>query len=588
MDVYVRDSGGSRQEQSTDQQLRQVQTFCNEFGLQLRHRFIDEAKSGGTVAGRDEFNRMLALYEHEDQRPGGLLLWNYARFARDIDDAQLNKIIIRRWGIVIHSLNDSVPEGDYGRFIEFFIDMSNEEKRKQTSIDARRGLRELVQKYGCVPGPAPRGMLRERVEIGTHRDGSPRIAHRWIPDPETAPLVLKAFQMRAAGQSLGQIHKETRLYGSINSFATFWRNKIYIGILEFGDDLVIENYCAPIVPRELWERVREMQKKFSRFGQFKTPGSVTHPRRANSRFLLSGLLRCAHCGSAMYGHSSMQRNGHYLDDYNCPRAHRKRDCTRKRIPRQLIEDKILSIIRDLILVPDNLAAVQAELAANQADQLVEQTKREKEISRELGKIRRQINNVMDAIAESKHSPSLLKRLADLESKLADLRQRQSDLAMTALRPVPVMSPARLQTIIEKMNATLAHGSHEKKQALLRNLIDHIDIRREPDGLHGTLYYFYPPEPNLGSSGGDTVPTSHNPLGPLMRAVGIARRSCAIIANIKVRAGVVGHPDSEKGKQGGSPSRRKRDAIRTELACIPAREAALVNGSSQRRERPLQR
>jgi DNA invertase Pin-like site-specific DNA recombinase len=510
-----------RQEQSTSQQLRQVQEFCAHYGFQLRHRFIDEAKSGGSTAGRDEFNRMMALYEHEDQRPHGLLLWNYARFARDIDDAQLNKIVIRKWGIQIHSLNDSVPEGDYGRFIEFFIDMSNEEKRKQTSVDARRGLRELVERYGCVPGTPPRGFTRERIHIGAHRDGSPRYAHKWVPDRDTSPLVLKAFQMRAAGNSLGQIHKETHLYGSINSYATFWPNKLYIGILEFGD-LVIENYCTPIVPRELWDKVHEMQKKFSRFGQF-NKGSLTHPRRINSRFLLSGLLRCSHCESTLYGHSSKQRNGKIMDDYSCPRAHRKRDCTRKRVPRPLIEDHVLALLRDVILHPKNLQSVRTILNAGQSERLAAQESQDKLLSRQLGKIRRQITNVTDAIAERKHSPALLKRLAELEAQENELTQKQTDLALTALHPLPEIPPAVLQRILEEIKTTLTSGTYEQKRTILRGLIDHIDIRKEPDGLHGKLWYYYPPEstPPTPSTNGPAVSTRRSPVGAQSKTAFIA-------------------------------------------------------------------
>lgn len=503
VDAYIRDSGGERQEQSTDQQSRSIQAYCAKYGLQLRHHFIDAAKSGGTTAGRDQFNHMLALYQDPDARPNGLLLWNYARFARDIDDAQLNKIIIRKWGITIHSLNDSIPEGDYGRFIEFFIDMSNEEKRKQTSIDARRGLRELVEHYGCVPGTPPRGITRQRIHIGTHRDGTPRYGHKWIPDPDVAPLVLQAFQMRAAGNSLGQIHKATHLYGSINSYATFWPNKIYIGILEFGDDLVIENYCTPILPLELWDKVRAVQKRFSKAGQFQ-PGSTTHPRRANSRFLLSGLLRCHHCGSSLYGHSAKQRNGNYIDDYSCPRAHRKRDCTRRRIPRPLIEEHVIKLLRDVILDPANLQAVQHLLSTSQAERLAEQTRQEKLLSHELGKVRRQLTNVTDAIAERKHSPALLKRLTELESLETDLLQKQRDLAATGLQPIPNIPPALLNALLDNIQTTLDSGTHEQKQAILRGLIDHIDIRREDDGLHGKLWYFYPP---------DTVSSHRSPLGP---------------------------------------------------------------------------
>ena len=105
---------------------------------------------------------------------------------------------MRKRGIIIHSLTDPIPEGSYGHIVEVLIDISNEEKKRQTSRDAKRGLRELVEKHGCVPGTPPRGFMREPVEIGIRRDKSVRIAHRWVPDPEWIPRIQQAFKMRAA------------------------------------------------------------------------------------------------------------------------------------------------------------------------------------------------------------------------------------------------------------------------------------------------------------------------------------------------------------------------------------------------------
>ncbi len=53
--------------------------------------------------------------------------------------------------------------------------------------------------------------------------------------------------------------------------------------------------------------------------------------------------------------------------------------------------------------------------------------------------------------------------------------------------------------------------------------------------------------------------------------------CGIICKtLKVTAGVVGHPVSEKGKRGGSPSFVSNGNTWTELACPLERETALVN------------
>jgi site-specific DNA recombinase len=253
--AYLRDSGGDTQDRSISRQLEAITAYCKTHGLKLVHVWKDEAKSGTTTAGRDDFTRMNRQVDTAENLPQGLLLWNYARFSRDLDDAQYYKSNIRRAGILIHSLTDPVPDGPYARFVETLIDISNEERSRQTSIDARDGLRSIVQQ-GAVPGTPPRGFKRQPMVTVNPRTGEERRNHRWVWDKKLLPQVRKAFKMRAAGATLFEIHKSTRLYGALNSYKTFFTNPLYIGILEFGD-LVIEGYCEPMIDMDTWNAVQE-------------------------------------------------------------------------------------------------------------------------------------------------------------------------------------------------------------------------------------------------------------------------------------------------------------------------------------------
>ena len=58
---YLRDSGGPSQEQSVDQQEKEITTYCKRNGLELVKIFRDIACSGGSVVGRDEFISMIDL-----------------------------------------------------------------------------------------------------------------------------------------------------------------------------------------------------------------------------------------------------------------------------------------------------------------------------------------------------------------------------------------------------------------------------------------------------------------------------------------------------------------------------------------------
>jgi len=508
VDTYRRDSGGTRQEQSTDQQLKQLQDYCAAHGLLLRHNFVDEAKSGGSTIGRDDFNRMIDTYRLPEQRPAGLILWNYARFARDFDNAVYYKALLRTYHITVHSLNDPVPEGDYGRIIELFIDLSNEEKRRQTSADARRGLRELVQKYGCVPGTPPRGFKRQPVTIGTHRDNTPRTAHRWVPDPDLVPTVQRAFAMRAAGQSLAAINDQTRLFGSVNSYKTFFTNRLYIGILDFGD-LVIENYCEPLIELPTWKAVQKIiQAHAERFSP--SSSGRLHPKRIASSYLLSGLAICGHCGSPLWGMTSGQRNGNHYQRYACTRAKRRRDCGFKPVPTALLEQAVLADLRVWSSDPSNLAEL-LDAERQQTAQLHDQQKSiAKKLQKELASLRRSIKRITSAISESGHSKSLLAELNELETKETNLQSRLLRARSQTPELPPPLHPDEIAKWASNLYALLSAEDRPSLRAVLNALVHSVIVTRNGQEVHAitTFKRLREPETSEPDPARHTAPTTH--------------------------------------------------------------------------------
>ena len=508
VDSYRRDSGGMKQDQSTEQQLTEIIKFCELHSLTLRHNFVDDAKSGGSTENREDFQRMINTYLSAEQRPQGLILWNYARFARDIDDAQLHKINIRRLGIVIHSLNDQIPEGNYGRFIEFFIDMSNEEKRRQTSEDAKRGLHDLVQKYGCIPGTPPRGFMREPVHIGERRDKSEHVAHKWIPDPAYKTRIKKAFQMRAEGQPLKLIHAETQLFGSANSYLTFFTNPLYKGELHYSD-LIIPDYCKPIVSKDIWDKVQLVIKELSQ--KQKTRTSKRHPRSQSGVYILSGISKCGHCGSPHYGHTSFQRNGSAYLRYACARAKRRHDCDAKMIPAKFLEDTIIENVIHFFDNPQNLINA---ITAFQQDQSAQQGRLDEELaslSQQLSTTRRNISNLTNAIAESGHSQSLLKKLKSIEAQETELLEKINKLKNQVIPPliIPTVEQARVMT--HKIGQDLKSKDRTFIRQILLGIIHEITTTREGNTIHGKITLFH----TLGGKKKDmskTVSLSSLPVG----------------------------------------------------------------------------
>jgi DNA invertase Pin-like site-specific DNA recombinase len=254
--AYLRDSGGPAQEQSVPQQETEVRAYCKRHGLALTRIFSDVGKSGGSVNQRVQFMAMLDLSEDKTIRPAGILVWNFARFSRDVDDSDYFKATIRRRGIAIHSLTDPIPDGQWAGVVEKIIDIANEEKRRQNSRDVKRALESLVKQGYASGGTAPRGYKSVPVTIGIRTDGRPRTVSKWVQDPELWDLVKLAWEMRADGKTYNDIVRAThgKLYQSINCWITFFSNRSYLGIGKCGD-LEVGNHHEPVIDLATWEAV---------------------------------------------------------------------------------------------------------------------------------------------------------------------------------------------------------------------------------------------------------------------------------------------------------------------------------------------
>lgn len=76
-------------------------------------------------------------------------------------------------------------------------------------------------------------------------------------DPQVAPLVIKAFEMKLQGASIRAIAEATGLYSpGSGAWSHFFRNRAYIGEFLFQDQ-VFMNVYPPLVPKELFETVQE-------------------------------------------------------------------------------------------------------------------------------------------------------------------------------------------------------------------------------------------------------------------------------------------------------------------------------------------
>jgi len=497
--AYLRDSGGEDQDLSVAQQQVFIQDWCIQNNLVLTTIFADVATPGSSTIGRDQFRKLIDHFHNPDCHDAGVILWKFSRFSRDIDDAQFYRADLRRRGYTVHSIQDNIPDTTDGRIYEALIDWMNNKFLEDLSMDVKRGLHHLVTTYGALPGTPPRGFMREPVAIGSRRDGSPHTACRWSPDPEKWDLCLQAWTMRARGISIRQIHKELHLFSSTSSYTSFYTNPLYLGELHYGD-LVIKDYTTPMVTREIWDIVQELnQANSAGHSPLHRRTNDRHPRRENSTFVLSGLLHCPRCGSLMNGMSVRSRKSGLFEYYHCSNANSRLECDAKRIPKATVENAIIEKILEYVLDPRVIHERDKELALSQTDN-VETVK--KEIERVITRIKnndRKRANLANRIAEANSPPaSLMDLLGDLEKEKIELQQQLARMrSIQNKETVFIREPADIEKLSRQFQRILTSDDLEKRRSAVRQIVNRVAAERDGKFVRGIVSFYNPTDKKGG-------------------------------------------------------------------------------------------
>jgi len=490
--AYLRDSGGGEQDLSLPQQEEEIRRWCSANGLLLTRIFRDEAVPGSSTITRNGFNEMIRYFRDGSCTECGIVLWKYSRFARDIDDAQFFRADLRRRGYQIYSIKDTIPDGLNGRFFEAAIDWMNARFLEDLSTDVKRGLHHLVQNYGAMPGKPPVGYIRQPLDLGKRRDGTAHIVSKWVPDPETWERCKTAWEMRARGSNYRQIHEATSLFRSKNSYTHFFRNRVYLGELRYGD-LVIKDKIEPMITESTWLTVQAINKQMHASTR---PGSASHPRRSKSHFILSGKAYCAKCGAILNGEIIRFRNRPGYEYYACSGVQRNMNCDARKIPRHTLENAVIDTFQEYIMQPDMLTALQNELLNDQDAHNRETIAQLIELERQLANTRRQITNIVDHLADrgpDDQSPTLMNKLNDLEAQSLLINGKIADLDHNSTDHPPILTYDELEKLVIHLKKLLDSENKITQRKILNGFIENISVKRDGKKIVGEIKYRFPPD-----------------------------------------------------------------------------------------------
>ena len=495
---------------SIDNQRMILTKYVKEKGWTLVDTYVDDGWTG-TDFNRPEVQRLLD--DAKSGRINVIVVKDLSRFGRNyIQVGQYIDYIFPLNNIRFIALNDGVDTADRNSTaLEMMpiINLFNEWHASSTSkkIKAVVEANAKAGKYGCKQ--AAYGYIKGDDE-----------KHTPIINPETAPVVLSIFKMRAQGISPRHIADKLNEDGILNptdyhysrigkeptiAMRHLWsgatvknilQNRIYLGQLaqlrrttvshknhkvvykDETDWVIVENNHEPIITQELWDRVREVENSVSNGKPMKT--GYVNP--------LCGLMFCADCGFKMQVATTWRGIKKTPDavpyrSYNCTsyRLFGKNACDSHYITERCIEKLIVDNIRLMarLVIDDEEAARKRFLAIkNQGD--AEKTANSRKNLAANQKRISELQGLIQSVYEDKYLGKITETscgvlLGKYETELKALQEEQAKL--TARLDTEKQNAEDVDKFIERVKKYADVQKLTREMCL--ELIEYVTIDKHP-------------------------------------------------------------------------------------------------------------
>ncbi len=488
-------------------QLRALRDYAEKNGYLVVREYVDEAESG-RIADRPQFRKMLDEASKPDSPFQEILVWKFSRFTRKREHAVAFKSMLRRKGIRVVSITEHADDTPTGKLMEAIIESVDEFYSENLAQEVTRGMREAASRGFWMNASAPYGYQRVYVQDGAKK--RPRLE---LNPPHDA-VVRRIFDLTLQGRTSLDILKTFNSEGIPSPKGKQWRkttvhklltNEAYTGTLVWGqkardgqEPVRVEDAFPAIVSTDEFDRARRLMEA-------RAP-RVTHPRRAASPYLLSGLAKCETCGKALT--AAEAKSGKYTY-YVCQSLLKQGSgtCDTPRLNAKNFEEIIVSNLRDNILTESNVRDL-VKLVDEEMDGLAREQRQNLEtIEAELEEVKRKLDRIWHFVESTDLD------MADASERILEHRHRREQLEAAAEEARAVLSQRRelldsadiIAAFAKDMSEFLKTGELTETKSFVRSFVKEVLVR--PGGA--TIVYTIPTPEDSPIGGADAAEIALN-------------------------------------------------------------------------------
>jgi site-specific DNA recombinase len=464
---------------AVESQIHACRAKAIELGAAVVGVYRDDGISGTTDA-RPGFRA--AVHVCATQAVDLFICWSSSRFARDQHDAIAYKRELASAGTrLVYASQQLDLTTHEGWLTDSFQQIMDENYSRQVSADTRRSMIKAAgdgyfmggrEPYGYRAAPAP--------------DGRRRVLK---PDPNESQIVRWMFQSAAEGAGAVALARQLNADGVTlrgrrwgkTTILNLLKSEVYMGNVIYNR---FDRKTRRERPQAEWIRVRSHEPIIvpqawqAAQAAIGARAPVTGQTPANTKHLFAGLMRCAACGGGMKMTTGTGRSATY-HYYACNGAVQGSPCPAKPIRADKLDAWLLEQIVDLVLSPENVAAVTYQLDEAAIKWSKDRVRRRGAMVNELRSAENRRSKLYEVLetqgAQALGINDIAPRLRDLTEQITRLEQSLVALEdeIDPMVGVATVDPAEAAQIMRAM-ITGSEDVHALR-GFLASLITHVTI-----------------------------------------------------------------------------------------------------------------
>lgn len=468
--IYIRVSS-ERQVQgySLEGQKRYLKDWCEFEGMTVSKIYVEPGKSGKSITGREEFQKMLSDIAERQVPIDFVVVFKLSRFGRNAKDILNSLTYIQRYGVNLICKEDGLDSStSMGRMMITILGAVAEMERENILAQTMLGREEKAKQGGWNGGFAPYGYELVNGQLKIKEDEADIVKHIFdkFVNGGMGYSTIAGYLNRQGVPKLPAKNSHGCKFTDWNThhIKRILDNPLYTGHIAFGrtrlervegtendyrrvkvPEYIVSDEIAhePIISDELFEKAQLKRKATTTAGNRKIGRSSKH--------LLSGILKCPMCGSSMYAEKVMWTNKDGIRrehlKYQCGHYAKSKfgQCKKNAIPAEWVEGEVIAYIKLLVGNPQFAEDIQKQIGqkvdVSAMDAEIENCRKKlKKLEKSKANLERDIDAIIDEDRNAerkrrdmnKRLDKIYEEIYDLEDQITECEQKKQAVEKNVL------------------------------------------------------------------------------------------------------------------------------------------------------------